>query len=137
MAYNVRRINTLDLRPSTGVGVAIPFNNPSVFTTVYTTSEQLKYNIINYLLTDRGERIFSPTFGAGLRSSLFEQITTDASEALLTTLRSGLEYNFPGIEVIDLNVTPDPDSNLIYINFSYRIRRNNQTDTITLNIQNG
>lgn len=137
MAYNVTRINTLDLKPSTGVGVSIPFTNPSAFTTVYTTSEQLKYNIINYLLTDTRERIFNPTFGAGLRSRLFEQITPDTSESLLASLRDGVEYNFPGIQIVDLKVTPDPDSNVIYIQFSYRILRNNQMDMITLNVQNG
>jgi hypothetical protein len=57
MAYNLRNINVLDLKPSTGVGVAIPFSNRTAFTTVYTTKEQLKYNIINFLLTDKGERM--------------------------------------------------------------------------------
>lgn len=137
MAYNVTRINTLDLKPSTGIGVSIPFNNPSVFKTVYTTSEQLKYNIINYLLTDTGERIFNPTFGAGLRSRLFEQITPESNERLLASLRSGIENNFPGIQIAELNVVPDADNNFISIKFSYRILRNNQSDTITLNVQNG
>jgi len=59
MAYNLRNINTLDLKPSTGVGVGLPFNTPAVFTTIYTTKEQIKYNIINFLLSDRRERIFS------------------------------------------------------------------------------
>jgi hypothetical protein len=49
MAYNLRNINVLDLRSSTGIGVALPFNAPGVFKTVYTTKEQLKYNIINFL----------------------------------------------------------------------------------------
>jgi phage baseplate assembly protein W len=72
MAYQVRNINPLDLQPSTGIGVSIPFSSKSVFTTVYTTQEQLKYNIINYLLTNRKERVFVPNFGAGIRDLLFE-----------------------------------------------------------------
>jgi hypothetical protein len=58
MAYNLRNINVLDLRPSVGVGVALPFNVPGVFKTIYTTKEQLKFNIINFLLTNKRERIF-------------------------------------------------------------------------------
>ena len=50
MAYQVKNINPLDIKLSTGIGVSIPFSSKSVFTTVYTTQEQLKYNIINYLL---------------------------------------------------------------------------------------
>ena len=61
MAYNVRNINVLDLRPSTGIGVSIPFSNPAVFETVYNTKDQTKYNLINFLLTDPRERIFNPS----------------------------------------------------------------------------
>ena len=137
MAYNLTRKNVLDLKPSTGVGVALPFNNPSVFTSIYTTNEQLKYNIINYLLTDTRERVFNPTFGAGLRSRLFEQITSESNETLLLNLQHGLEQNFPAIQITALDVISDPDTNTIHIQFSYTILRNNQTDTITVNIQNG
>ena len=53
MAYNLVKISPLDLKPSTAIGVKIPFSKPSAFQSVYTTKEQLKYNIINYLLTDK------------------------------------------------------------------------------------
>ena len=137
MAYNLRNINTLDLRPSTGVGVAIPFNSPSVFTTVYTTKEQTKYNILNFLLTNTRERIFNPTFGAGLRSRLFEQITQDSNDALKASIRSSVERYFPNIQIIQLSVISDPDSNTISIQFSYRLVANNEEDVITINVQNG
>ena len=82
MAYNLKQINVLDLRPSTGIGVALPFNTPAVFQTVYTTKEQLKYNIINYLLTNNRERLYNPNFGANIRSLLFEQISVDTFDTL-------------------------------------------------------
>lgn len=137
MAYNLRNINVLDLKPSTGVGVALPFSNRTAFTTVYNTKDQLKYNIINYLLTDRGERIFNPTFGAGLRSRLFEQITEEANEVLKLNIQSSVESYFPSVEVINLEVISNPDESLISVQFSYRIKTSNETDNILLNIQNG
>lgn len=137
MAYQVRNINPLDLKPSTGIGVSIPFSSKSVFTTVYTTQEQLKYNIINYLLTGRKERVFSPNFGAGLRDLLFEQITQETSQSLEITIRSGLEINFPNINVIDLNITTDQDRNTIYVSFSYEIINTGIQDEININFQNG
>lgn len=137
MAYNLRNINVLDLRPSTGVGVSLPFSNRIAFTTVYTTKEQLKYNIINYLLTGRGERIFNPTFGAGIRNRLFEQISEDSNEALQLTIQSSIENYFPSVEVVNLSVVSDPDRSQISVQFSYRIRQTNETDNILLNIQNG
>lgn len=137
MAYNIRNINVVDLHPSTGVGVSLPFSNRTAFTTVYTTKEQLKYNIINYLLTDRGERIFNPTFGAGLRSMLFEQITQESNEALRMNIQTSVESFFPSVEITQLEVIPDPDYSLISVQFSYRIKTSNETDNILLNIQNG
>jgi phage baseplate assembly protein W len=137
MAYNLRNINTLDLRPSTGVGVSLPFSNRTAFRTVYTTKEQLKYNITNYLLTGRGERIFNPTFGAGIRNRLFEQITEEANESLRLSIQSSVESYFPSIEVVDLVTSSNPDANLVSVLFTYRIRQTGESDNILLNIQNG
>ena len=137
MAYQVRNINPLDLKPSTGIGVSIPFSSKSVFTTVYTTQEQLKYNIINYLLTGRKERVFNPTFGAGLRDLIFETISSQNIQNAEMSIRSGLEINFPSINIIDLTINPDPDNNIITINFSYNIINTGIQDEININFQNG
>ena len=37
MAFEVRKIDPLDLRPSKGVGVSLPFTGPAVFNTTYET----------------------------------------------------------------------------------------------------
>jgi len=73
MAQIQRQIDPLDLTPSTGVGVALPFNGPGVFTTNYTTSDQTKSNLIHVVLTEPGELVNRPNFGVGLNSLLFEQ----------------------------------------------------------------
>ena len=137
MAYNLRNINVLDLNTSTGVGVAIPFDKPSAFTTVYTTNEQLKYNIINYLLSDPRERIFNPNFGAGLRARLFEQITEESNEALKNSIKAGVEAYFPTVKVEELEILSQPDSNTINVLFSYRVLTNGEQDNITISVQNG
>lgn len=137
MAYNLRNINVLDLRPSTGIGVAIPFSNRTAFRTVYTTKEQLKYNIINFLLTDKGERIFNPTFGAGLRSRLFEPITQESNDSLKLSIQSSVESYFPSVRVEKLDIISKPDENIIMVQFSYTIITSNESDNILLNFQNG
>ena len=137
MAYQARNISPLDLKPSTAIGVSIPFSTPNVFTSVYTTQDQLKYNIINYLLTGRRERVFQPTFGAGLREQLFEQITDDSTTTLEALIRAGVEDNFPNVNVTQIQVIPTYDQNTINITFSYSISNTGQTDQITLNFENG
>jgi phage baseplate assembly protein W len=134
MAYGLRNINVLDLRPSIGVGVALPFNTSAVFQTVYTTKDQLKYNIINYLLTDRRERIFNPNFGANIRAQLFEQWTPETLIALDGQIRSGIEQYFPNVVITDLTFGGDPDQNLLTIQFSYTISNTGESDNVIISL---
>ena len=134
MAYNLKQINVLDLRPSTGIGVALPFNTPAVFQTVYTTKEQLKYNIINFLLTDKRERIFNPSFGAGIREKVFEQITADTIDALDTQIRSGIQQYFPNVVITSLTFGGSPDQNLLTIQFSYTIKNTGESDNVIISL---
>jgi phage baseplate assembly protein W len=134
MAYNLKQINVLDLRPSTGVGVALPFNTPAVFQTVYTTKEQLKYNIINFLLTDKRERVFNPNFCANIRSKVFEQITADTVDSLDSQIRTGVNQYFPNVVITNLTFGGNPDQNLLTIQFSYTISNTGESDNITISL---
>jgi phage baseplate assembly protein W len=136
MAYGLKQISPLDLKPSTGIGVKLPFMAPAVFTTVYTTKEQLKYNIINYMLTDLGERPMNPNFGMGLRSRLFENITTTTTEELRQSIQTQIEATFPMVQIQQLDVIGKPDTNYIIIQFSYFVKSSKETDSILLKIQN-
>jgi hypothetical protein len=77
MPFNPQQIYPIDLNPSKAVGVDIPFNGPAVFKSNYLTKDAIKNNLINFFLTNPGERFLNPTFGGGLRAFIFEQITTD------------------------------------------------------------
>lgn len=136
MAYGLKQISPLDLKPSTGIGVKLPFMSPSVFTTVYTTKEQLKYNIINYMLTDLGERPMNPNFGMGLRSRLFESITAITAEELKQSIQTQIEANFPTVQIQQLDIVGKPDINSIIIQFSYFVKTSKETDSVLLKIQN-
>lgn len=136
MAYGLKKISPLDLRPSTGIGVKIPFSSATAFQSVYTTKEQTKYNLINFLLTDRRERPFNPTFGASLRSRLFEQITEVSAEDLKDSISSQVEANFPNVKVAKIDIIGNPDRNAITIKFSYRLINTSETDAVSIQIQN-
>jgi phage baseplate assembly protein W len=134
MAYNLKQVSVLDLRPSTGVGVALPFNTPAVFQTVYTTQEQLKYNIINFLLTNRRERIFNPNFGASIRNKVFEQISVETLDKLDTQIRAGINQYFPNVIITDLTFGGSPDQNLLTVQFSYTISNTGASDNIIISL---
>jgi|LakMenE01Jun11ns_1017448.scaffolds.fasta_scaffold9533425_2 phage baseplate assembly protein W len=135
MAYNLINVNVLDRRPSTGIGVALPFSNPkAVFTTVYSTREQLKYNIINFLLTNRRERIFNANFGANIRSKLFEQITDTTLDELDVLIRTGIQTYFPNVVITNLSFGGDPNKNELLVQFSYTINSTGASDEIVISL---
>jgi len=136
MAYNIINISPLDLQPSKGVGIKIPFDGPTGLNITYTTKEAVKSNILNYFLTGKRERIMNPNFGAGIREQLFEQITNNTTENLEDIITFGLNDYFPQIQLINLNINATPDQNLIQIYFSYSIRNTNIQDEITINFNN-
>jgi phage baseplate assembly protein W len=136
MAYGLRQISPIDLKKSVALGVKIPFSYPSVFLSVYTTKDQIRYNIMNYLLTNNRERLFDPNFGANLRASLFEQINTKNTQELEDQLTEKISSNFPQINVIDLSIYNAMDQNSILIEFSYVIKASNESDDVSITIQN-
>jgi len=124
------RINTLDLNPNQGVGVALPFNPTNIFTINYTTTAQIKSNLLNFMLTNSGERVFNPNFGADIRALVFEPNTdlTEVKSALLQKI--GLY--FPSITVNSLDFNPSVDNNSLSIVLNYTV--NKQTDRLVIQI---
>ena len=135
MAFNVQQINPLDLQPSVGIGVGLPFSSNQVFNITYTTQEAIKTNLINFFLTGESERFFNPTFGAGLRAVLFEQMTTDIDEQVQGIVRSGLALWFPNVVGNQLFTELQQDANTYILYLKYSIRNTNITDEFTINFE--
>ena len=56
MAFGAKQISPIDFNKSAAVGVDLPFNAPGVFRSNFTTKQAIKNNLINYFLTNPGER---------------------------------------------------------------------------------
>jgi phage baseplate assembly protein W len=136
MAYNLVKIPAVDFKPSTALGVALPFQAPNAFTSVYTTQEQTKYNILNFLLTDRGERPFNPNFGAGIRRRLFDPMIQGDLDSLKKTISNQVEAYFPNVAMTTLEITPNYEENSINIILNYTIKNLRTNDTLVLSVQN-
>jgi phage baseplate assembly protein W len=123
-------IDASERNPNRGLGIKLPFNTQNVFTTNYTTKDQIKSNLINYMLTNKGERPFNPEFGADLRNLLFEQDSdfTSAKEVLL----DNLVIYFPMITVNNLDFSSNSDRNMLNIKLDYSIRKD--ADSILIQI---
>jgi len=92
------RVNPLDLRKNIAIGVSLPFKGP--FKSTFTTKDQIKSNLINLLLTNKGERVM-----------------------------------IPEIQLLNVVVSPDIDSNSISITIDYKIIISNTPGQVTIQFE--
>ena len=132
MAFKAQQIFPIDFNKSAAVGVDIPFTAPSVFRPNYTTAAAIKNNLINYFLTNPGERPLNPTFGGGLRDFIFEQITTDNLDFLEERISSELGNFFTNILINNLEILRQEDTNTITVSLTYSVSNTNISDTLEI-----
>lgn len=135
MAFESKKINPLDLQPRKAVGVALPFSGKAVFNSTFETKEAIKANLINYILTGKGERYHNPTFGSGIRNLLFENINRDNLTDLEFLVRDAIERYFPKLEILNINLQGAPDSNLVSFTLNFRLIDTQIEDEITINFE--
>lgn len=133
MAFGLRRVYPNDLRPRVAIGVNIPFSTPGVFQPNYQTKDAVKNNLINYFLTNPGERIENPLFGAGLRKYIFTQIENKNLDFIQEDIQQKIDENFTNIKVEDIEVFQSVNENTIQINLTYSIPNTGINDTLELN----
>jgi phage baseplate assembly protein W len=133
MAFGARRVYPNDLRPRVASGVNLPFSEPGVFTPNYQTRDAIKNNLINYLLTNPGERVENPTFGAGLREYIFLQIENQDFNFIKEDLQAKISDNFDNIRIENILVFQNENENTININIDYSIPNTGINDTLELN----
>lgn len=134
MAFNPQQIYPIDFNNSAAVGVNIPFSGNAVFISNYYTKDAIKNNLINFFLTNPGERPLNPSFGGGLRAFIFEQITTDNLNFLREDINDKLSLYFPNINVNDLIVVGYENVNSIKVTLKYSIINTNITDTLEIEL---
>ena len=134
MAFNPQQIFPIDVNPNKAVGVDIPFNSPSVFRSNYLTKDAIKNNLINFFLTNPGERYLNPLFGGGLRAFIFEQISQNNFDFLLEDIKNKISLYFPNINITSLDIFQSPDQNTINIEMSYSIQNTNITDNLEIEL---
>ena len=132
MAFGARRVYPNDLRPRVAIGVNLPFSAPGVFQPNYQTKDAIKSGLINFFLTNPGERYLNPEFGGGLRGFLFEQIEDNNINSLQSTINSLLQQYFTNINIESLNILKQEDNNTIIVVLKYTVNDTNISDTINI-----
>jgi phage baseplate assembly protein W len=126
--YRYNEITGSNKTVSRELGISVQFLENGVFKSTYTTTEVTKNQLLNYILTNPGERFFNPNFGSGVRQLLFENVADLTS--LEEQLAEGINRNVQNIRVYSVIATQQ--NNSIYINIDYSI--NNINDQLTVEI---
>jgi len=135
MPTEFKKIDPIDLQPRKAVGIDIPFSGNAVFNSTFTTKDAIKANLINYFLTNPGERFFNVDFGAGLRQLLFEPINEDNIEELRGKILNDLQIFFPKVNPTQIDLKGIPESNTVEFTMRYAIADSNIEDGILINFE--
>ena len=133
MAFDVKRINPLDLTPRKAVGIDIPLSGQAVFNQTFETKDAIKANLINYFLTNKGERFLNPEFGSNIRRLLFENITEENLVEIEAVVADDLEKYFPRVKPTVIQLASNPDTNTIVFFLRYAIVDTNIEDELIIN----
>ena len=117
------------------IGINLPFKksegSEGYFLSTTTTIEAVKNNVRLLLSTDKGERIFQPNLGIGLRRFLFEPITGETTLAIQNDIIDTFNFWLPFITIKDIQVeTTSADGtnpNQISINVIFNLDKDPNT----------
>ena len=135
MAQIIQKKFPIDLEPRKAIGFGFPLNGDAVFKPTYQTRDQIKANLVNFLLTNKGERVFRPDFGGDLRSLLFENIVNTSLDELQQKIEDDISAEFPLVDVRSLDFTNEEDNNTINFELTYDVRNFGVTDSLNILIQ--
>jgi len=132
---DVTRVDPLDLQPNIAIGVSLPFNGPAIFNKTYSTKDQIKSNLINLLLTNKGERIMNPQFGADIKNVLFEGMVGDLISTIRNNVSNAINIFIPQVILDSVNVDYDEDYHTINVSINYRLIISGTSDKVTVQFQ--
>ena len=116
-------------RKDIGYGIVFPLMDEGTFTQSFTLKDKVKTNILNVLLTERGERLYMPNFGCGLKNLLFDN-NIDVQQ-LKEIIIEQLNRHVPEVTVEE--VQTEQIEHTLKVTLSYIVPREGR-DAIEINI---
>ena len=100
----------LDLDPDVTIGLGLPMQHDDIngfFPGISSTLTQTGSNIRNLLLTNKGERVGQPSFGADLLLVLFEPMSDQVISTVEENISTAMASWLPHVTVNKLTAEPD------------------------------
>ena len=123
----IYKLNPQDFGQPKGIGISVLYsNNTSIFNSTTTTKDQVKSNLINYVLTNKGERLYDPNFGGDVRRAIFEANDDLTFDAIAARLEREILLYVPNIILQSIIIKRAPDQNTVTISINYQLNQENQ-----------
>lgn len=117
-----------------GIKIPIQLGKTGFFNQTFTSLEEAKSNLMNLLLTRKGERLMHPDFGTDIYGLLFSQITKDLNIKIEKQIRKAAEVWLPYVALSNVEVDiseENIENNKINIKVGFTLARDiNQYDEI-------
>ena len=132
-------VKDLPEKDRVAIGITLPLQrgNGGYFAQSYQTSEQVKSNIKNLILTRKGERLMHPNFGTDLYNTLFNQNTDDLESEIERSIDRAIQEWMPYISVDEILVdqtNTNRDTYFFTVTLNFRVAGQQNLETITFNI---
>ncbi len=132
MAIELGKFNVNDLTQNDykvlGIGINRKSDSNGVFAVNYSTISQARENLINLIMTKKGERTMQPEFGCDIWELLFEPIVDDViSSQIENSILNAVEIWLPylNIEKIIFDYDEnDIDNNKISFDIKFSLKSN-------------
>jgi phage baseplate assembly protein W len=87
--------------------------------------ESVRQSIWIILGTAKGERVMRPDFGCGIYDMVFGVNSSTTSSEAAEEVRDALVSFEPRIDVLDVQVSPGGDGEVMYVSIDYQVRATN------------
>ncbi len=116
-----------------GITLPISLGLRGYFDTTADPMEQIKSNLINLLLTQKGERPFQPTFGCDIPRVLFESNTDSNLAEIHAIIQTAVELWLPFVRIDEVHLNKSAtDEHSVSVTVDYTVTTLNMTGSMTL-----
>lgn len=99
-----------------------------------TNEQAVKRSIRNIILTNKGERLFQPSFGGNIRALLFEPMNDMTSESLKHAINDAITNHEPRAKIHSIEVIPDDFNQLYRVNILFLIVNAKEPSGMTVSL---
>ena len=108
--------------PYLGLLLPVQKGGNGYFKSTKVAIEQAQSNLINLIMTKKGERIMHPDFGCNIHNILFEEITDNIVASARGSILEATQMWLPYIAIKNIQIDKYKDTNRIHLTIQFNLK---------------